>query len=138
MTYRFDLQEHTRALLEKIQNRKTVLQHRQKELRDALEASIHSGRYYDMGPLNSKCLALMDEILHAERELSAVTDEKRRILGEAGLAGEDIRAGLDDLPMPQNEFQIRCHGMREPDRSELMRKMIACGLVRPFEAVRAA
>src|SRR5262249_26861163 len=97
-----------------------------------------TGRYFDMGPSNAKCLFLMEEIITAERELAGITEEKRAILAEAGLTADAIYISLNELPTTQTEYNIRLHGVRDSDRTNLMRAMIAAGLVKKFEFVGAA
>src|SRR5262245_37581773 len=108
--YRHDLAERTRALLDKIESRKTLLQKEQKQLAAALAESAWTGKYFDMGPGNARCLSLTQEIVTAERELAGITEEKRRLLADAGLAVETIYISLNELPTTQSEYNIRLHG----------------------------
>jgi len=104
-TYRHDLAERTRALLNKISSRQTLLQQLNKQVSDALPDGARLDYYApNLGPLNDRRMSAMDEIRHARREMEAIREEKRKLLADAYIS--DPHIGVDELPTTQSEFQF--------------------------------
>ena len=129
MTFRIDLQKRNDELRRKIETMRSVLVGIDKKISDAIADEVARGHEANIAWLSDQRAAVWNDIKAAKDALAEVDAEKKRIITDAGFDWRKLPINIDSMPCTFQDMSAWLHGTKQPQRDEILSKLIEAGMV---------